>query len=123
MRMSTYQPLLDSNKEFEVATTSSTALQTLDELTLRAPMRGTEQREQLATNYGHDSIEEALEAFGYDQDDMLTPPEFYRSVAPVVFEGVDESDVEDGVNVGEVRRGMMDFSSAGQPDLSELINT
>jgi hypothetical protein len=121
--MSTYQPFLDSEQKCEVATTSSQALQALDELMLRAPMRGTQERKQVAENYGHESIDEALEAFGYGSDEMLTPPEFYREAATVVFENVSEADVEGGVDVGEVRRGIMDFSSAGQPDLSELMST
>ena len=121
--MSTYQPLLNSEQKCEIATTSSQALQALDELVLRAPMRGTQERKQVAENYGHESTDEALEAFGYDSDDMLTPPEFFQEAATLVFDGVSEVDVEDGVDVGEVRRGIMDFSSAGQPDLSELMST
>jgi hypothetical protein len=119
----TYEPLIDSADSFKVATTSSKALQALDELVLRAPMRGTQEREQVAENYGHESLDEALEAFGYGPKDMLTPPEFYREAATVVFDSVSEADVEGGVDVGEVRKGIVDFSTAGQPDLSELMST
>jgi len=119
----TYEPLIDSADSFKVATTSSKALQALDELVLRAPMRGTQEREQVAENYGHESLDEALEAFGYGPEDMLTPPEFYREAATVVFDSVSEADVEGGVDVGEVRKGIVDFSTAGQPDLSELMST
>jgi len=119
----TYEPLIDSADSFKVATTSSKALQALDELVLRAPMRGTQEREQVAENYGHESLDEALEAFGYGPEDMLTPPEFYREAATVVFDSVSEADVEGGVDVGEVRKGILDFSRAGQPDLSELMST
>jgi len=119
----TYEPLIDSADSFKVATTSSKALQALDELMLRAPMRGTQERKQVAENYGHESIDEALEAFGYGPEDMLTPPEFYREAATVVFDSVSEADVEGGVDVGEVRKGIVDFSTAGQPDLSELMST
>jgi hypothetical protein len=119
----TYKPFINSGDSFKVATTSSKALQALDELILRAPMRGTQEREQVAENYGHESIDEALEAFGYDSDDMLTPPEFFQEAATVVFDGVSEADVEGGVDVGEVRKGILDFSRAGQPDLSELMST
>lgn len=117
------RPFVGKDKGYPLAPTSTGRMEDLSKVKLRAPCVGEQERQRVAQNWGFDSVDDALEGFGFDQGDILSPPRFYETVATVIFRGIDQSDIEQGqIDFAEVRRGLADFTQAGNEEAMELLN-